>query len=333
MDQEQLIKDLFHKYSEGKATKAEARQLFDLLEQLDTKPEAYGHLLEDLWSRTKNSGKTSYQEEDLFARIQEKKNSLSVYRPKPQNKFRRLLPWAAVLVLGGLAMAYWLGGNHNSPEAENWLSQSAGLGEVQEIELPDGSKVWLNAGTSISYPESFHNRTVRLEGEAFFEVLRNEESPFSVWTGKVSTQVLGTSFNVRSYRQDPKVKVTVSTGKVAVAMEEREPVYITKNQQVSMDVSSGELERATVNATALSAWKNGWLVFEGVSLEEAAWILENFYGMEVEFKHDQIKTCRFTSKFKANESLDHVLDVLGRVTGADFIIVNQTIIIDGTLCK
>ena len=179
-------------------------------------------------------------------------------------------------------------------------------GEKRTLVLEDGSKVFLNSNSSITYPEDFTaNRTIQLTGEAFFEVHRDEAHPFTIKTGAIKTQVLGTTFNINSYDLE-EVLVSVNSGKVSVEnTKTHTQVYLTKNKQVVFKGNENPLETQTDSEDQI-AWTRNIISLHNTSLLKTAEILENWYDVNIDFEHAAISELKITGKFK-DESLKNVL--------------------------
>lgn len=212
------------------------------------------------------------------------------------------------------------------------LTQTTARGEKLDVTLPDGTQVKLNAGSSITYPETFDGkiRSVALKGEAFFEVIKNPNKPFEVHTGELKTTVLGTSFNINTNDSD-NITVTVASGKVGVAAETSKEVVLKPKQQLSYNKTSHQMRTQEVKLDKYLDWKDGILRFENASITEASKKLERWYDVDIEVLNQDIGNCRFTGKFN-NEELPTVLKSLAYLkSGLTYeILDNQKIKIKGT---
>lgn len=163
------------------------------------------------------------------------------------------------------------------------VSFTAKPGHRQYVQLPDGSAVYLNAGSSIQYPRSFEGkeRNITLSGEAFFDVVRNERQPFVVRSGDMLTTVLGTTFNIKAYPGESGISIAVKTGKVSVATSQpsQPSIYLTSGQQAiyGRDTRLFTLERT--DTATISSWRENKLVFEDASLEEICRTLGRQYNV------------------------------------------------------
>jgi transmembrane sensor len=198
--------------------------------------------------------------------------------------------------------------------------------------LPDGSKVTLNEGSSLSYDQSLgtDTRNVYLSGEAFFDIQHDPTRPFIVHTGKFTTTVLGTKFNVRAYERDQKIIVTVKQGKVKVGDDEnRQYGTITPNEQIAVNTTTRDFVKAAVDAEAELAWKGRFVILDATTMEEAARILEEKYHVKISLANDQLKKCRITSTFLNDEKLDDVLAVVTTAVNATYTLNGNIAVISG----
>lgn len=194
-------------------------------------------------------------------------------------------------------------------------------GKRIQLTLSDGSTVLLNSASRIRYPENFNRdrrRVILLEGEALFDVVHDMKKPFIVDAGGIRTQVLGTSFNVRSYKLFKTVEVTVRRGRVAVKELQSSPgvsaagLFLVPDQQVIYNRADGKLSKGNVNSAAITSWAEGKLYFEDESLGNVASILENTYNIHIMFKDETIKAKRIKASFDNTDSLDEILFAIAR---------------------
>lgn len=192
------------------------------------------------------------------------------------------------------------------------LELATPLGGIYQITLPDGTKVWLNAGSSLKYPMSFakNERRVRLEGEAFFEVTKDSARPFKVLSKGQEIEVLGTAFNVNAYPDNTTIKTTLVKGKVKLSNNNRysEAIYLLPGQQ-STNTNNGKIQLANVDTAPFTAWKEGLFYFDETPLSDALQQIGRWYNVEVKYKGEVPQT-HFYGRIKRSKPLRDVLDVL-----------------------
>lgn len=189
----------------------------------------------------------------------------------------------------------------------------AGFGENKQILLPDGSRVNLNAGSVLVYPEKFNKtlREVYLSGEGNFQVEKDPNKPFIVKTKRLVVQALGTTFNVRSYPDDKKAIVSLEEGKVKVDLVSgKEIAYLLPNQMVSFNSEDGTLLKEDVDAEKLSKWMTGSLVFQSASFDYIMKSLQRHYNMSFNYDAGKYADRHFTVTFYPETKVDEVLGIL-----------------------
>ncbi len=187
------------------------------------------------------------------------------------------------------------------------------LGMRSSIVLSDGTKVFLNAGTVLNYPTAFisKNRVVEIEGEAFFEVAHNADHPFIVKTGNLNIHVLGTKFNVKTYKEENHVEVTLEEGKVEVGIEGRNNFHILNpKEQISFNKSTQSFSKKQVIINHYISWKEGRFYFNSVTFKEIAKQLERRFNVQIHIDSNELGQTIFTGDFVRQENLEQILRVM-----------------------
>lgn len=245
------------------------------------------------------------------------------------NRFIRWGSYAAVfigvlVVTTLLVRQNTLNGGFGSPETQyTEISNPTGLPALHV--LPDSTKVYLAAGSTLRYPEAFSKkgRDIELQGEAFFDVTRDESRPFTIHSGTMETRVLGTSFKVTAF-DGQEQEVAVATGKVSVrvARDENgvtgekntsEAVLLTRGLKVNYDPQTGKATTGSVDVHSLEQWKTGSLYINEQQMSLVARQLESRYGIRLAFANTEAARHRVSGTFAANESVSEVLNMLGFV--------------------
>lgn len=201
-------------------------------------------------------------------------------------------------------------------------------GGIFSMVLSDGSKVFLNSGSEFRFPEKFsaENREVFLKGEAIFDVVPDPEKPFWVHTGKMHVKVLGTSFSVTAYDNEPFLKTTLLSGKVEVHVDEvKESKTLIPGMQLFWDTESSRMEVRKVDPEPLFLWKDGILVFQEERLDIIMQMLARWYDIEVSYASEAIKKQSFTNRIDRNNSLTEVLNTLTLLGGPKFDINGKSV--------
>ena len=216
------------------------------------------------------------------------------------------------------------------PQVEEWNRIVTSAGGEYALVLSDGTRVWLNAETELDFPVEFlgNERVVRLAGEAYFEVRRDENRPFIVEAGGVRTRVLGTSFDVKAYANEESVSTTLVTGKVEVRAGNGEPVVLTPAMRSVWRPADGKMRVERVSVDKVMAWRDGLFLFDKESLVDVARVLERWYG--VEFRYGQVKEADhvFSGSFSKSDSLREILDILTYTGGPRFRIADDIVYVE-----
>jgi transmembrane sensor len=361
------IWSLFSRKLAGEATPEELTELEDLLRQ---DPDMHYSLqnVTDIWHLTPRHIKEG---DDAFLRHLEKlKSTTTEWKeekavddtiPPPTRPGRKLLYLLATAIILALIGGYFYKAfkapktydlASTSNETSNKIDISAPNGSTTRVSLPDGSTVWLNAGSSLSYDKTFNNgkREVSLSGEAFFDVTRDPAQPFIIHTAQVDIRVLGTSFNVRSYPLEHKTETSLIRGSLEVVVRNRpEKTRILKPEDKFV-VTSEELNDAVASESQVSkkktleflttvnhyerldnivietAWVHNKLIFDNEPLGGIAANMERRYNVEISFKDEAIAQLRFTGAFE-DETIQQALEALSINREFKFFIQGNKIII------
>ncbi|WP_421871531.1 FecR family protein [Marinoscillum sp.] len=202
----------------------------------------------------------------------------------------------------------------------------AAPGQKRNIQLADGTKVMLNSGSSLVYPKEFVDsiRQVTLYGEAFFDVKRNPQQPFLIESGQLTTRVLGTSFNVRSYTEERQIYVAVVTGKVQIeSTAGRKEVLLPEDMGV-FNKDDGTLNQTEFDPELLIGWTEGLLAFENQTLPEIFKSLEKWYGVKIEVDESLNLEGQYSGRYQ-NKPLEVILKGISYTSHFNYSINHKTI--------
>lgn len=222
---------------------------------------------------------------------------------------RQLLRIAAVFMVVALATLWYV--NREVAPQSHTIATTTSTEETKELLLPDGTQVWLNGSSTLSYDEQFAERRVELSGEAFFDVARMEDQPFEIISGAAKTVVLGTAFNVRAYPGEKEVEVSVVRGKVALTEEARpdKAVVLEAGNAGTYIKAEKTVKKETVTSPNSDSWKTKRLVFDSTEMDEVIESLQRYFRISIEVKNEKILGCHFTGDFR-EPSLENILKVL-----------------------
>jgi ferric-dicitrate binding protein FerR (iron transport regulator) len=211
-------------------------------------------------------------------------------------------------------------------------------GMVTKFSLADGTKVWLNSGSELQFPVRFtgYMREVKLRGEAFFEVAKNEKQPFRVNAKVLDIDVTGTSFNVVSYDDDTQTEVTLIEGKVSLSAEKdqvkKQLGAMHRGQRAVFKDKSLEVYTEEVEVDKYISWRDGNLIFRDDPMEDVIRRLSRWFNVEIIVNDSEIKSYMYTATFR-NENLDQVLKLLKMSAPIDYRIMESKALPDNEFTK
>lgn len=276
-----------------------------------------------------------HQKEDLWDRIQQETTGKEVSRrSKSQKRFMWYAAAACItLIIASLgALVY----SNLSSKTELLVVENP-RGKTSIVYLEDGTRIWLNADSRLSYEKSFEGvsaRAVQLEGEAFFEVAEDKHKPFIVSAGEMKVRVLGTAFNVKAFADDEEIETTLLRGRVEASSSEKNsaPVVLDINQQAVLEKSTHHIAVRAVDADRVAAWKQGVLNFDNTSFADVKVSLERRYGVTIILEDQASLECHFSGVVK-DEPITEVLDLLQTTSNISYEINGTTVRLKGSLCQ
>ena len=265
--------------------------------------------------------------ERLFSSIEKK----TISKMKTRGLFLQYMKYAAAVVLGiGISLStLYLTNQENLSTVGNYKLVTS-KAEKSYLQLPDGTKVWLNSCTTLEYAENYghSNRSIYLDGEAYFEVAKNKDLPFVVKANGIDVKAIGTAFNVSAYMEDSQLTTTLFNGKVAVQPTlTKQEVLLEPNQVAVYDKSRNKIEVVPYDKKLFAQWRGGFLSFEMMYLQDITKLLERNYNVVFRYENQGIKKLRFSGSFRNNEDLSEILNVIKTNTGIRYQILKDTIVI------
>lgn len=307
-----------------------------------------------------------HKEEFFVEEISEKANADNIVSENSRwflqmmssKKRRAVLLFLGVLVLTAVALSLFTKKKDIKLPAEQAINSIVTKnGDRTKILLPDGSQVWLNAGSNLDYNISVFNKDLRevtLNGEAYFDVTKNADKPFIIHTKKMDVKVIGTAFNIRSYNNEKTAEASLIRGSIEVTLKERnnKKVVLNPNEKISIsnkedlsDLAKPIKTEATKNTMPAQqyvvsdlkpnpvnniipeiAWTQNKLSIEDRSLEEIGPMLENWFGKPVVIQNESLKRNRYTGTFE-NATIEKVLSYFKISKPFNFKIENDTVVI------
>ncbi|MDN5217342.1 FecR domain-containing protein [Fulvivirgaceae bacterium BMA12] len=339
------IQQLYKKYLDGSASKEEFNEYLDGVVDPDQSLEMR-QLIDQAWKKEyagKKPVKTFPDDHKrkvvrqalVNAQIEGKISTTNVSRKNNSVYYRAaaMITFFLVVTAAFLMYRFQVFGGYESANIE--IIETVPK-EKSTILLPDGSLVHLNSVSKLTFPKAFDGdtREIVLEGEAFFEVARDETKPFVVRSGGLVTTVLGTSFNINAYGRDKEIQVAVVSGKVSVAKANdmvSEPHTLMPNNVAVYDTYNKAIRVDSRNTNELIAWREGVLKFDKVPLSQVAVTLERWYGLKVTLENKQLGNCLIYGEFK-NEPIEQVMKTLQSAINIEFEINSEGVKVGGAGC-
>lgn len=236
----------------------------------------------------------------------------------------RARPYAKYLVAAMIiltACSVWIMQTNRS-DRERTMSMSSltkketNRSESKYIVLADGTQVWLNAASSLQFPDQFNTskREVFLVGEAYFDVKHADRIPFIIHTGKISTTVLGTAFNIKAYPGQRNITISVSKGKVKVAGENGWETTLVRGQQIKVKEEGEEAREQIIGTEKIAGWQQGNLVYDDEAFDDIIADMQRIYNVNIEINNKSIRELRISTSFKREIGIEQALQVLCKLT-------------------
>lgn len=317
---------LFHKYINNTITAEELEEFFSFIRNAENDMQQR-LLLQQLYDNIKASDPSFTLVDASGNLVAEKENR----NPSSLPAIKKLRYAAVFILLIGLAATIYFITNRqaispqeNSPDKiaqQNLRQVKTKNGENKYILLPDSSKVWLNAGSTLQVAENFNQQTreVFLSGEAFFDVKHDDKKIFRVHTADITTTVLGTAFNIKAYADAQNVIVAVSRGKVKVSRG-KETAVLIKGQQIKLAYQSKTpVIQKQIDTLEIASWQVDNFMYEDVTLSEIINDLQRIYNVKIELLNKDMGNIHLTTSFKKSKGIDEVLLVISKLTDTKII--------------
>lgn len=271
---------------------------------------------EELWVSSAVADDTQqYDVDQAFERFR-KRTGLDQSGRQSYKWYRTWSVAAVAIVLLGLitVTAYWQGSRQIQSNFSDIVVE-APLGSKTKLTLPDGSTVWLNAGSKMVYSQGFgvSDRRLAFQGEGYFEVEKNDEMPFLVQTHDVNVTVVGTKFNFRNYPEDEEAVVELLEGKVALEnqLKEESVRYLSPNEKMVLHKATGKMDITSAKVKEATLWTESILLFDEDLLPDIVRELERSYHVQIEIENEDLKQTRFYGQFnQLEQNIYDVLDML-----------------------
>ena len=324
----ETYKNLLEKFLRGEATPKEI-ELLD--ERMNDHPDGdFDSISRSIWGdgtimshNLPDEGQKEKMKNNLLNRINAEEDFMRSVRVNRKREFLHAFSLAASILVVAMSVVFLILGDRQIHEYE----VVAERGQKSSVTLPDGSHVWLNSASRITYTSDFNkkNRNITLEGEAYFDVAKNKKIPFVVNASEMSITAVGTEFNVRNYSDEDEVCTTLVEGKV-IASTLGCDISLTYGQEAVLNRNSGEMSFAVVSdLNHMVPWRSNEMLVDGESLDNLSRILSRMYNVDVYFENDSIKTYTYTGLIR-NNSLQNVLELVSNTSPVAYGIYDDKIV-------
>ena len=302
----------------GKITTEEQALLFEWIDKSEEN-RLYYTQIKELWvSSGLGNPESPFHKEKAFNMFKERVETIvRNKRIKRKKTLRRIAGVAAVLLpfilLIYTGYKYLELKNSVTDQQSVFTSVVAPKGAQSQIELPDGTNVWLNAGSTIRYANTFGqgDRSLILSGEAYFDVTSNKTLPFIVRTEDLKIEVLGTKFNVKAYEGLDNIKVSLIEGSVSLENVPENQTYMLKPMETAIyDKQLHDTKIVKDISSRAKECTNGDIIFHGEAFEEIAFILEQQFNVTIHIEKESLKKKQFKGDFTKNETSERIFNVM-----------------------
>ncbi len=327
---DQRIQYIFRKYLDNACTDDELDELLDLLDGEDNT--ALDGPLRQLWERKRGYTVPSGQ---IDWNTMQQRIEGNTYRQATAARLRSWYRYAAAILLVSFSFGAYLWYKNQASHTDLLVESVVPIVQRDTIMLMDGSRVILNAGSSLRYPERFsgNTREVYLEGEGYFEVAKDPTRPFIVHAGPLKAKVLGTSFNINAYAGQSKMEVSVLTGKVQVEeTNSGRSVDLLPHEKVRYTIADDQFAKTeVVDVNKDIAWNTGRLAFDDAPLSDIVQQYYRRYGKKIEIESEGLESCRLSLVFD-RESPEEILKMIALLANAQVKEEGSTVILYGQGC-
>ncbi len=328
MTEQQQIK-LFQRYFNKSASTREVDTLVCWLRENDENKitfDAYNKLWHEAHAHTR---KQILNVDEQWLKIAPRLSDTSItsnYKPSVFTRNSFLKVAAIVAIILGLSFIYLYQREIKPIEAnDKWLVAQTTKGERKKIEMVDGTTIWLNSATTLEYCLNNKKRAVRLKGEAYFEVAKNEEVPFCVNTDMMELTVLGTKFNVSSYSHHNQLKAALKDGSIEVKTL-KEKVILKPGQEAVINRGEQDIQVITIDPGVVGIWQYDQLQFRSTTFNEMIPKLEKWFQVTIKCTNKDFAKSNYTITIK-KESVEEVLTILQFTSDMQFDIKGNEVII------
>ena len=336
-----MDKTLLIKYISGQTSEVES---YEVLEWINASKENEKYFVQmmNLWiSQNMPNDKASDKEvNEMMGLLKRDKSADNIEKRKKSTLFAWSGWGVAASLLIGVLIGMWLYGDREQIVEREYAAYDYAISKMMyttkgvkgRVVLPDSSVVWLNSDSRLFYPESFTEevRQIVLSGEAFFDITKDTLRPMIVRTSKAfKVEVLGTTFNLKSYENDNRAEVTLYTGAINLILDNPnggtpEVRSMRPNQTITIGEPLTKSANEPKDPKVYSAWKDGKIIFDDTPMSEVVKVLNRWHGVEFEIKDKEMLEYKITARFNS-ESITQIMDLLRLTSYIDYDIKDKTV--------
>jgi len=313
---------LFKQYLENKCSRKELEEFFNYIRKAEH-DEQLRQLIRKVYSTIQQDFSTLTCVDANGQLILNEPDWLK--QPAREGRFKRTRTRLAIAVTAvAIICILWLipGTSSSSKKASNISAvtkKTTDRSELKFLLLEDSTQVWLNAASSLEFPDEFKGKTreVYLSGEAYFDVKHADKIPFIIHTGNVSTTVLGTAFNIKAYPGQKSIVVSVSRGKVKVSRKNVLITTLVNGQQAKIEEKGTGIIERIIPASDISPWQQGNIVYDDEAFEDIIADMERIYNISINLQNNSIRLLNVSTSFKKEIGVEQALQVLCKLTDTE----------------
>lgn len=310
MAEDHRIQTIITAYLSGKATQEEFHELEKWV-SADPENQRQFEETRNIWQIMN----PAFSPADIDIDSAERKITANM-QPAGKPLFKQILVYwqrgAAILIIPLLILcSYFLFNNQEINDTSVYQEVKSPHGTFSLVNLPDGTSVWLNGGSTLKYPQTFQKgqRDVYLSGEGYFEVHSDKQNPFIVKTDQITLTATGTAFNIEAYETDSLTAVTMVNGIIDVSFDNSSPILMKPGERASFNNQSKSCRIIQTDSYKWYAWKDGLMIFRDDPLSYVFKRLEQTFNVDIELKDPELANAPYRATFEY-ESLDEILSLL-----------------------
>ncbi|HML70394.1 MAG TPA: FecR domain-containing protein [Macellibacteroides fermentans] len=313
MNETEIMQELAFAYFAGKISKADEKKLFEFIQKEEQNYQQFKDWERAWMLSEKEDLRTAREWESLQCRIRTHEAVNPMISKSGSDLWRWAVAIAAMFVL--IAGGTWVVLNTTTfMNKAQYIVFEAPYGEKSKMTFPDGTVVWLNAGSSLKYSNKYNtdDRVVELEGEGYFEVAKKKKISFVVHTRGYDVVVKGTKFNVTAYPEDSNITTTLMEGAVEL-LKEKQHIAMKPGESVTLNVVSGKFTLTKVNPDVSKAWSENRIEYDNISLRELAAKLSRQYDVKIHLLTEEVGDKRFSISLRNQETIGEVMSALKEI--------------------